>query len=268
MNTSSVDPLARLLRLFAVDLLTAQSWSVLPEIMADDYRLNIGGHVIAGRDTRYRPAMEQTFAQFPGLCVTVHDVLLGRDAMAMRFTEHGASRRSDGRSAAWQGVSLFRLNGGRMQVGWAEEDYFSRKRQLETGLCDSIEPPAPAPWDTVSRPPDAAIEATVREWVQSGALVTTTSVHWAGDVTDPISSRLLEEESVTVDDLFSAGERVAFHATLAGTYRGGFAGIDPGPARGHSELRIAGIATVRGDAVVEARVVSDRLGLQRALQPR
>jgi hypothetical protein len=268
MNAAGIEPLASLLRRFAVDLLTAQSWSVLPEIMADDYRLNIGGHVIAGRESQYRPAMEQTFAQFPGLCVTVHDVVLGEDVMAMRFTEHGASRRSQGRRAAWQGVSLFRIRGGRMQVGWAEEDYFSRKRQLEIGNCDPIESPASAPWDAISRPPDAAAEAAAREWLRSGAFLTTSGVRWAGDDTGPVSSRLLEADAVTVDELFSAGDGVVFHATIAGTYCGGFKGIDTDPARGRAELRLAGIATTRGGAIAEACIVSDRLGLQRALQPR
>jgi hypothetical protein len=268
VSTPTIDPLAALLRRFAVDLLTAQSWPVLPDIMASDYRLHIGGHVITGRDEQYRPAMELTFAQFPGLCVTVHDVLLGENAMAMRFTEHGASRRAQGRHAAWQGVSLFRVRDGRLEVGWAEEDYYSRKRHLDVGTCDAVEAPAPAPWDTESRPADSWAEDAMRRWLQDGAIFRTLHTRWAGEDLEPSSRALLDPQSVSIDDLFSAGGRVAFHATVTGAYHGGLAGIDTARIGARATLRLAGIVTVQGGAVQRAHVVSDRLGLQRSLQDR
>lgn len=269
---TQLDPLAALLRRFAVDFLTGQAWNQLPDIMAPDYTLNVGGHVIAGREERYRPAMLAAFVQFPGLCVTVHDVVLAPGAMAMRFTEHGASLRDGGRCAAWQGVSLFRVQDNRLQVGWAEEDYLARKRQLRSGHCDAIEAPHNAPWDVRVQHPNATAEAVALAWLTAGGCCRpeciASTVTAAGVSLDPEPDTLLHVEAVTVDDLFSAGDRVVFHAVARGTYAGGYAELPPELTGQPAVLRAAGMLTVVDGAVIDARVVTDRLGLQRSLQPR
>ncbi len=136
----SLSPQARALRGFAVDFLTAHDVSAVERVMDPAYRLSIGGHVLDGRDTSYLPATAAQLDQFPGLTVTVHDTILGSDGVAMRFTEHGASLRDGGRVAAWRGITLFRLQDGRLAQGWAEEDYFARKRQLKSGAPDPVAP--------------------------------------------------------------------------------------------------------------------------------
>jgi predicted ester cyclase len=269
---AQIEPLAGLLRRFAVDFLTGQAWNLLPAIMAPDYTLNVGGHAIAGREEGYRLAMRAAFSQFPGLCVTVHDVVLAADAIAMRFTEHGVSVRDAGRCAAWQGVSLFRVGDGLMQVGWAEEDYLARKRQLRSGRCDVIEAPHCSPWDVRVQPSNPSAEAIALGWLRSGGFYKSESVASAatsaGVCPDPEPHTLIRIESVTVDELFSAGDRVVFHATAHGTYAGGYADVPADLAGQRAVLRAAGMVTVSDNAVVDARVVTDRLGMQRALQPR
>jgi hypothetical protein len=71
---------------------------------------------------------------------------------------------------------------------------------------------------------------------------------------------------VTITDLFSAGDRVAFHITQTGAYRGGLAGA-PSDLRGReTALRCAGIARVRDDgAIADVRVITDRLGARALL---
>ena len=142
-----LSPEARALRGFAVDFLTSHDTTAVDWVMDPAYRLSIGGHVFDGRDAQYLPATAAQLDQFPGLTVTVHDTILGTAGVAMRFTEHGASRRDDGRVAAWRGITLFALHDGRLAKGWAEEDYFARKRQLKSGVPDAVAPPALAPWD-------------------------------------------------------------------------------------------------------------------------
>jgi hypothetical protein len=265
----ATDRLAALLRRFAVDFLTGQSWNALPGFMAADYRLNIGGHVIAGREAQYVPAMIAAFEQFPGLCVTVHDVVLGEGAMAMHFTEHGASLRDDGRTAAWQGVSMFRVEDGQMQVGWAEEDYYGRKRQLRAGgECDAIGAPHPAPWDARAERRDDEAERVAREWLHAGGLTAARFVRWAGGPDDPDVSSLIHPHATHVDELFSAGQRVAFHATVRGVYAGGFVDVEPGRRGAPVVLRAAGLLTLQGGVVTAATVVPDRLGMRRSLKPR
>ena len=259
----SLDPLAELLRGFAVEFLSAQQWSSLERVMAPGYRLNVGGFVLEGRDTAYRAAMIPQFQQFPGLCLTLHDVLLGEQHLAMRFTEHGASSRDGGLRAAWQGVALFRAENGQLVEGWAEEDYFSRKRQLRSGVCDRIEAPDPAPWDQRRVPADADAEAQARAWLaDSDAVEALVADPSAQDGQDPL--RDFRVDRTEVDALFAAGARVAFHAT----FRGSLLGAPDGGGRENrpAVLRAAGIVTMRGGLPCDARIVPDRLGFTRALR--
>src|SRR5580658_1194692 len=162
-----ISPQARLLRGFAVDFLTSHDLSAVEGIMDPGYRLTIGGTIFEGRDQVYLPAAAAQLDQFPGLVVTVHDVLLAPDAVAMRFSEHGVSRRNQGRAAVWGGITMFRLMHGRLLHGWADEDYLARKRQLTTGVCDEVKSPHPAPWDVPVETPDPASTETTRRWLAS-----------------------------------------------------------------------------------------------------
>lgn len=256
---------ARALRGFAIDFLTSHDLGAVDWVMDPAYRLSIGGHLFDGRDEQYLPATAAQLDQFPGLVVTVHDVILGDDGVAMRFTEHGASLRDGGRIAAWRGITLFRLAGDRLAHGWAEEDYFARKRQLKSGTADAVAPPALAPWDQPVLPADPATEAAVRAWLPA----------MLGDarvdpvlVDGPPFETLVAVDAVTVSHLFTAGSRAAIHAVCAGRYRGGLDDIDPRLAGTPVELRLAMMIDVHDGAVVRAQVSGDRLGLHRQLLQR
>ena len=84
---------------------------------------------------------------------------------------------------------------------------------------------------------------------------------WRGE-TDPIP---LADAAVELDDIFSAGSRVAFHGTRRGRYGGGLEGLEDREGA-DAELHFAGLVDVAGGAVAGGRVVRDRLGLSRALQ--
>ncbi len=263
-----IHPLARLLRGFAVEFLTCHDPAAAERIMTPDYRLHIGGVVFDGRDTEYLPATRAQLEQFPGLCVTVHDVILGENACAMRFTEHGASLRDGGRLASWRGITMFRTDGERLQRGWAEEDYLARKRQLSGGSFDAVEPPHPAPWDQLPAAADAGAEAVATAWISGTRAVADHPLESRPDAPEPPASVLIDASDTVVDMLFSAGSRVAFHATHHGVYRGGFPDIPAERIGTHASLRIAGMLDTRDGEVVEARIFADKLGLYRALRQR
>ena len=257
-------PQARLLRGFATDFLTSHDGAEVERIMDPAYRLSIGGFLLDGRDDSYFPATAVQLAQFPGLCVTVHDAVIGTDHVAMRFTEHGASVREGGRIAAWGGVTLFRIAGGRLAEGWAEEDYFARKRQLKSGVCDAIRAPGAAPWDQPASPPNQTTEAVVRAWLtRPGALI------------DPVveevliggagCAELIELSDIRFNALFTAGPRAAFHVDLIGTYRGGFVDVDRARRGQAIRLQLAGLVDVDNGVVIRAQISCNRLGLQRSL---
>ncbi|MFO7552493.1 MAG: nuclear transport factor 2 family protein [Haliea sp.] len=265
----SIHPLAALLRGFAVDFITGHDIDVAARIMAPEYCLSIGGHLLSGRDAEYLPPTAAQIHQFPGLCVTVHDVIYGENALAMKFTEHGASSRDGGRAATWRGVTLFRTDGKQLRQGWAEEDYFARKRQLTSGICDAVDPPHPTPWDVQPAAPDPATEAVARRWLCSRE-------EWAGlsgadwlsrvNDSDPQPDALVDIHATTVDELFSAGNRVAFHLQHEARYKGGFTDLDPDLVGTPVTVRAAGMLTVQNGSVVDASITTDRLGLYRTLR--
>jgi predicted ester cyclase len=261
----NISPSAQLLRGFAVDFLTAHDVTAVKTIMAPDYSLSIGGVLLSGRDDTYLPATAAQLQQFPGLCVTVHDTVIGADAVAMRFTEHGASIRHQNRLATWGGVTLFRIQTGRLHQGWAEEDYFARKRQLAAAACDVVKSPHPAPWDSPCEAPDAAVEALASAWLTHPASWAETSRIDEISADGPRFADLVAINCVTINQLFSAGNRGAFHLSCTGTYSGGFEEIDPARMGQNVTLRLAGIFDVAGGQVARVQVTADRLGLLRSL---
>lgn len=244
-------PLA-LVRRWAVDWLNSHDPAVLPDILADGYVLRIGGVELAGLDA-YREATIAALRQFPGLVLTVHDILSDGDRAAVRFTEHGASLRHECRVAAWRGIALFRGDGERLTQTYAEEDYAARRRQLGDGQPDPLEPPHVAPWDVTMQDSDGAAERTVRTWLDEGTLWAS-GCHVDDRAPEDGPDRLMEVDRTEVDELFSAGPRVAFHVTQHG--------------RRHNDgatavLRSAGLVEVIDGIVVGGHVVRDRLGLLR-----
>ena len=72
-------------------------------------------------------------------------------------------------------------------------------------------------------------------------------------------------DRVEISALFSAGPRAAFHAVCLGSYAGGFDDIDSRRIGQPVMLRLAGLLTTGGTAVIDAQVTADRLGLHRSL---
>jgi SnoaL-like polyketide cyclase len=261
----SISPSALLLRGFAADFLTCHNLAAVQTIMEPDYSLSIGGFLLSGRDDQYLPATGGQLEQFPGLCVTVHDTVIGPDAVAMRFTEHGASNRHGGRLSTWGGVTLFRIKNGRLHRGWAEEDYFARKRQLATGICDVVIAPHPAPWDAPCEASNGEVEQLAKVWMTNPSSWADASCIDEISAEGPRLAELVAIENVTIDQLFSAGHRGAFHVTCTGRYTGGYDDIDAARLGQSVTLRLAGLFDVAGGQVSHVQVTADRLGLHRSL---
>lgn len=252
-----MEPFVALMRRYVVDYTNRHDTSVCADIMEPDYALRMGPHLVAGRDDAYIPAAQAQFRQFPGLGLTVHEIATNGDRLVMRFSEHGASSRHGGAVAVWGGLGLYRWNGTRLTENLVEQDYHARRIQLASGRPAPAEPPALAPWDTAAVPADPAAEAAVREWIAAGL---------PGDAVrydDGSAGPDLDDARTTVDDLFSAGDRVAFRLTRTGRYAGGLDGVEPTDAE--ATLVLVGLVTATGGRVVDGRVVRDRLGFARAL---
>lgn len=251
-----------ILRRYVTDFVNRHDFSVIGEIMQPDYTLDTGGLFVSGRDDAYRSAVAKQFQQFPGLVFTPHEVMVAGDCIALRFTEHGASVRHGGRPAAWESIGLYKFRDGRLAGCAIEQDYFSRRRQLEEGAAMMVDSPAIAPWDSPQEPPDRQAENTVRDWLLSGQLADHPSVRIDDQRATGRVDRIIHQSSINITDLVSAGDRVAFHAVQHGVLAADFGDGKAGTA---ARMHCAGIVRIQGGSVATGQVLRDRWGLYRRL---
>ena len=129
----------RLMKHYVLDYTNRNDQSQTPAIMAPDYLLRMGDHVVRGRDTEYHAATARQMDQFPNLCLTVHEIATSGERLVMRFSEHGRSRLHENRGCAWGGIGLYAWNGTRLVSNHVEQDYMARKRQLRA-MCIARSP--------------------------------------------------------------------------------------------------------------------------------
>ena len=250
----------QLLRRWVVDYFNSHDRSVAHEFILPSYALEIGDYVFAGRDEQWLPAVDQQMQAFPGMGMTVHQVVSTQDRVAVYFSEHGASK---GRMAVWSGVGIYRSNGQQLTGCIAQEDYMTRQRQLKSGVCDAVEAPEVSPWDTQTLGSNPVAEAVVSHWLAQSWPLNTASVR-CDDEHITGTSLKFKVQSVEFTELFSSGGDVAFHARQTGQYLGGFAGIEAS----HKSwlLNLNGILRVKDAQVTSGRIIRDRGGLKTRLQ--
>ena len=256
-----MDPFVALMRAYCIDYTNSHDLSVCDSIMEPDYTVRICGMTLE-RDAAYKPSVQEVFRRFAALGLVVHELVTNGRRLVMRFSEHGAA--SSGALACWSGIGLYDWNGDKLTSCRVEQDFWSQRRQLSGGPPDDLEPPHLDPWLTAAaRPPDPTAEEVVRTWLGRGELAAA-----AGGRIDegPLEAHrpVVAAEAVEVHDLFSAGDRVAFHATLRGTYAGGLDGIDD--TGRPASIEVAGLATVDGGRLADLHAVTDRLGTSAALR--
>ena len=263
-------PFVALMRTYCIDYTNSHDQTLYEQIMEPDYVLHTMGFTLSGRDEAYSPAVTEVFAEYPGLGLAVHEFVLNGDRLCMRFSEHGASTRHGRRLTAWRGIGLYRWNGRRLVENWVEQDYAARDRQLATGVPNPLDRPHLDPWmATEAVPEDAAVVDVARRFLLAGDLTAASGevVIDDSDVTGAVA-HVLDVEEVAIDDLFSAGSRIAFHVRLTGPYVGGIDGVDPAAVGRPVTLDVAGVASVVGSTVRDLRAVSGKLGIALRHRPR
>ena len=256
-------PFVALMRRYVVDYLLRQDTEVCAQIMEPDYVLHMGGTDLGPRDDVYVPAVARQLAQFPGLGMTVHELVFTEDRLAMRFSQHGASVRHEGREAAWGGIGLYRWNGARLTSNYAIEDYYSRRVQLAAGVPCAVEAPAVAPWDARPGVLDIAAENAVRAWLVSATPGVGDRVI-VDDAGPGNAASVLTVDETVIDELFSASGRVAFHVTQRGGYAGGLDLPEHCVGRA-STLCSVGVVSRDADGVWTGRVIRERAALRAML---
>ncbi|MEE8601448.1 ester cyclase [Euzebya tangerina] len=268
-----IHPYAALMRRYCIDYTAVHDLSVCPDIMREDYRVTVSGRTL-GMD-QYVGAVEGAFSRFPTLDLTVHDMMISADRLAMRFSEHGASSRDDGRVAVWRGISLYRWDGSRLRTCEVEQDFLSRDRQLTAGTTARLDPAAPDPWAVTTDEPanpeaEQLVRAWFRAWVTGGDRTNLQTADCqlvvdASDLDGPDDLTILDAD-LEITDLFSAGAAVAVKAELRGTYGGGLPGVAAQSVGRELVLPLTAIGQVEGAHLSEMRIIRDRWGLQRRLR--
>ena len=255
-----------LMRRYCYDYTNRQDFTACDTIMVPQYTLHMGTHHLTGRDTAYKPATRRQFQQFPGLCLTINELVTNGERLCLRFSEHGASTRHAGALAAWSGIGLYKWDGERLTENFVEQDYYSRRTQLASAISLPVETSAIAPWDTEPAPSNIRAEQIVRELLERGDLTQIAGVVFDDEWTRAPRQRVIEPNGAQIDDLFSAGSQVAFHAAITGRIAAGFAAGEASEARGQEAiLHMSGLVTVQEGRIVSGRVIRDRLGLYRRL---
>lgn len=239
-------------RQWAVNWLAGGDVDAAQQCLAEDYVLQIGAFTLTPRSAYVDGTVTQ-LARYPGLGVTVHDLITDGRRTVVRLSEHGSSVRNDGATASWRVVAVFEQDGGVITRGWAEEDYWGRRRQLAAGTPDPVDRPAIAPWSTAVVAAEPGVAEVVRDWIESGA------AQLAGvlrDDEDLVASYDLPATGTSgaVDVLVVSGRRAGFHAVLQATT----------PDGSMVPLPIAGLVEVAEDGSIAGHLVTDRLGLPRA----
>ena len=256
----TVPALAARLRRYCFAYTASHDPSVCDDIMVPEYALHMGEFEIRGRDGHYRPAAERQYRQFPGLGMSVHQLLVTPQRAALHFSEYGRSALS-GTVAAWSGISLYRWDGDRLTECRVEQDYYARRRQLQSEP-NPLEQPAYDPWTAAEEQPDPAVEATTRRWLTSGGIARLPPGSLDDEYAAAPARVVLEDAAIEILDCFAGAERAAFHVAATGTATAG-----PEPADALLDrvvtLYCSGIARVREGRVTAARVISDRLAVER-----
>lgn len=255
-------PFVALMRRYCIDYTNSHDQSLYDEIMEPDYVVHINGMDLE-RSTTYASSVEKLFAIAPGLGLVVHDFVLNGDRLSMYFSEHAAMPGPNGPSlACWRGIGLYKWNGTRLTENYVEQDYVAMQDQLASGEPHPLTPPHIDPWTTTEAvPADKAAEAVVRAWLERGDLSDARTVEIDDTRTGAGYQPVIDVESVSINDLFSAGPAVPFHVTMNGPYRGGLGSALEHQVGTNASLNVVGIARVDGDAVDHLDALTGRLQL-------
>jgi hypothetical protein len=264
MSADAMHPFAAIMRRYCIDYTNVHDLSVCDEIMAPDYVVRSSGWELHYRD--YKRTVGRVFEHFPTLGLTVHDLVTNGDRLVLRFSEHGMSLRHDRAIASWPGIALYTWDGTKLTSCAVEQDFLSRDRQLATRRTEPVEAPHPDPWAAQPAPVDSAGEALVARWLQDREARAQLQASGATVVfDDQAEPDMLVGSTTTIDDLFSAGDTVAFRFTERGAYQLGLPDLPDDAVGQPAELHATGLARVHDGRITAVCVIRDRWGLQRRL---
>lgn len=113
--------------------------NVLDEILTSDFRTRAGSQEIHGPEG-FKQFVSTFRTAFPDFRVTVEDQIAEGDRVVSRWTAMGTHRGAfrgispTGNPVKIAGITIFKIEGGRIAQGWAQFDAVGLMQQLGAGL--------------------------------------------------------------------------------------------------------------------------------------
>ncbi len=261
-----MEPFVALMRRYCIDYTSAHDLSLVDDLMGSGYTMMVSGRSL-DVDT-YKEAVTAAFRRYPTLALTVHDMILSGNRLAMRFSEHGAPAGATN-LAVWAGISLYEWDGEKLRTCRVEQDFQGRDEQAASGVVRPLGPGHPDPWaTTIDEPADTATEQALRAWIRRLADDPTAALHEPGVrlLETGTGPEILADLVVEIDDLFSARDGVAAAITMRGTYAGGLRDLDDSAMGTDGRMQATLLGRVVDGELDELHLVRDRWGLLRRLR--
>jgi predicted ester cyclase len=113
---------------FFAEALNRHDLAALDRFCGEDYAWHgMGGTEVRGREA-FRRAVELFFIAFPDIYAEVLDIIVDGDRAAVRYRESGTHLGElddlppTGRTAAWDGVAIYRVADGLLVEEWSVSD--------------------------------------------------------------------------------------------------------------------------------------------------
>jgi steroid delta-isomerase-like uncharacterized protein len=137
-DTSSIEEIKRLPKLYLEEVVNKRRLELLPQIFSKDYV----SHEMSGKDTYpiknniLKPFLISLFNAFPDLHYTIDNLIAEGDKVAVSCTARGTHKGeffgvgATGNKVMYKEIFIFRISNGMLAEGWVVVDVAGVKEQL------------------------------------------------------------------------------------------------------------------------------------------
>ena len=136
----STEANATVVRRFYEDFSSRGDLALADALVAPDAIFSEPGRELRGPEP-LKARIAQFRAAFPDLAIAIEDLVTAGDRVVARITLRGTHRgpfagiAPTGKAVAAEGISMFRVEGGRIVAGWASFDQLGMMQQLGASLA-------------------------------------------------------------------------------------------------------------------------------------
>jgi steroid delta-isomerase-like uncharacterized protein len=262
-----------------VAIFNEQDASIADEIFAPDFVAHVTGSPTPTLDREgWKAYLEAFRASFPDLRLEVRDVITTEDMVILRVVLHGTQTGAfqdlppSGKSVAFDGVAIHRIEDGQVVEHWGVMDLLSLMQQLTADAEPTANPRSMAV-ETVEASREEANKAFIRRYLEAISGQPKTEAMLREFIANEV---LIEHVKVfeaafpryelDIEDMMAEGDKVVIRALLRGVHSGELFGV---PATGN-RVEVPGILIYRieNGKVAEFWLQADVMSLMQQLGAR